>query len=148
MAFEGDEELVMEDVREAIRLSIGNVFGQRDSMPYNPDKVNSWSQQIIDFTLRELVKLAKPFKYVVTCVIMQSNGSGLQSAAAAYWDTDTDGISCVQGVSKDIGVLKMTALGHRTYGSSYNQFHAPTSCLSPTDETSLSRCRTCPLSVP
>jgi hypothetical protein len=38
MAFEGDEELVMEDVREAIRLSIGNVFGQSDSMPYNPDK--------------------------------------------------------------------------------------------------------------
>jgi dynein light chain Tctex-type 1 len=105
MAFEGDEELIMEDVREVIRQSIGNVFGQSDSVPYNPDKVNSWCQQIIDFTLRELVKMAKPFKYVVTCVLMQSNGSGLQSAAAAYWDTDTDGISCVQGISKNLCVI-------------------------------------------
>mmetsp|Transcript_6335 Transcript_6335/g.11006 ORF Transcript_6335/g.11006 Transcript_6335/m.11006 type:complete len:114 (-) Transcript_6335:813-1154(-) len=105
MAFEVDEELILEDVREILRQSIGNVFGQSDSMPYIPDKVNSWCQQVIDFTVRELVKMTKPFKYVVTCVIMQSNGAGLQSAAAAYWDNTTDAISCVQGVLKNLCVI-------------------------------------------
>lgn len=72
-------------------------------MPYNPDKVNSWCQQIIDFTLRELVKMSKPFKYFVTSIIMQSNEAGLLSATSASWDTD--GVLCVQGVLKNLCVI-------------------------------------------
>lgn len=37
----------------------------------------------------------KNFKYVVTCIIQQNNGAGIQSAATAYWDTKTDGLISV-----------------------------------------------------
>ena len=35
--------------------------------------------QLIDVAIRGLCKLNKPFKYCVTAVMMQNNGSGLNS---------------------------------------------------------------------
>ena len=63
---------------------------------YQKDKVNQWCQQIIDTCIKDLAKLNKPFKYAVTCIIMQNNGSGLQSAATGYWETKKDGLISVQ----------------------------------------------------
>jgi len=36
---------------------------------YQRDKVNQWTQQIIEQIIKELAKLCKNFKYVVTCII-------------------------------------------------------------------------------
>ena len=63
---------------------------------YQKDKVNQWCQQIIETCIKDLAKLQKPFKYAVTCIIMQTNGAGLQSAATAYWETKKDGLISVQ----------------------------------------------------
>nr|XP_042898027.1 dynein light chain Tctex-type 1-like [Parasteatoda tepidariorum] len=46
--------------------------------------------------LWNLSKLQKPFKYIVTCVILQNNGSGLCSSASCFWDNTTDGSVTVQ----------------------------------------------------
>eukprot|EP00438_Fugacium_kawagutii_P011653 Skav217241 [mRNA] locus=scaffold110:191125:194044:+ [translate_table: standard] len=35
-------------------------------------------------------------RYVVTSIIMQKNGAPLHTGLALYWDTKTDGTSCVQ----------------------------------------------------
>ncbi len=48
-----------------------------DCLEYKEEKVTEWSRQIIDNCLKDLMKLNKPFKYVVTCIIQQNNGSGL-----------------------------------------------------------------------
>eukprot|EP00743_Colponemidia_sp_Colp-15_P001423 GILK01001561.1.p2 GENE.GILK01001561.1~~GILK01001561.1.p2 ORF type:complete len:112 (-),score=17.95 GILK01001561.1:227-562(-) len=82
-------EQVQEIVRNAMEMTLGNVS-------YNKEKVNGWCSSIMDLCLKELSKLMKPFKYVVTCVIMQKNGCGLQSAATAFWDSKTDGLCSVQ----------------------------------------------------
>jgi dynein light chain Tctex-type 1 len=46
--------------------------------------------------IKDLARLEKPFKYIVTCIITQNNGSGLQSAACAFWEGKKDGLTSVQ----------------------------------------------------
>ena len=48
---------------------------------------------MVEVCLKRLTALNKPFKYVVTCVIMQKNGAGLHTASSCYWDNTTDGES-------------------------------------------------------
>jgi dynein light chain Tctex-type 1 len=74
--FEGDDELVTEDLATTIKQSVETVLGA-ENLPFQPEKVNQWCQQIIDACLKDLIKADKPFKYVVTCIIMQKNGAGL-----------------------------------------------------------------------
>ena len=50
------------------------------TVEYSKDKVNGWSNTVIDGCIKELVKSRKKFKYAVTCIIMQKNGAGLQAA--------------------------------------------------------------------
>ncbi|VDM02157.1 unnamed protein product, partial [Schistocephalus solidus] len=56
-----------------------------------PSKIEQWTSGIIDQCLIQLAKLNRPFKYIVTCVIMQKNGTSLHTASSCYWDTNTDG---------------------------------------------------------
>mmetsp|Transcript_101042 Transcript_101042/g.261674 ORF Transcript_101042/g.261674 Transcript_101042/m.261674 type:complete len:111 (-) Transcript_101042:34-366(-) len=90
---EGDHEFVSEQVNDIVKNAVTKTLG---ASPYNKERVNAWTNQIIDDTLKELTKLDKPFKYVVTSVIMQKSGSPLHTGLALYWDTKTDGVSCVQ----------------------------------------------------
>lgn len=40
-------------------------------------KVNQWTNGVVESCLASLTKLQKPFKYIVTCVIMQVSNTGL-----------------------------------------------------------------------
>lgn len=66
--------------------SVNNLFGIREEHAdkdvkaiYNKEKANSNINNLIDFVIRGLCKLNKPFKYSVTGVIMQNNGAGLNT---------------------------------------------------------------------
>ncbi|KAF1497782.1 Dynein light chain Tctex-type 1, partial [Eudyptula minor novaehollandiae] len=58
---------------------------------YQHSKVNQWTTSVVEQTLSQLTKLGKPFKYIVTCVIMQKNGAGLHTASSCFWDNSSDG---------------------------------------------------------
>lgn len=81
-AFVVDE--VSNIIKEAIEGSIGG-------NAYQQNKVNSWTSSVVESCLNQLTKLGKPFKYIVTCVIMQKNGAGLHTASSCFWDNTTDG---------------------------------------------------------
>uniref|UniRef100_A0A8C6R8A9 Dynein light chain Tctex-type 1 n=1 Tax=Nannospalax galili TaxID=1026970 RepID=A0A8C6R8A9_NANGA len=82
-AFVVDDE-VSNIVKEAIEGAIsGNA--------YQHSKVNQWTTNVVEQTLSELTKLGKPFKYIMTCVIMQKNGAGLHTASSCFWDSSTGG---------------------------------------------------------
>ena len=57
---------------------------------YNPKKVNDWINSVVDGCLKQLQTLQRPFKYIVTCVIQQKNGAGMNTAATCFWDTNKD----------------------------------------------------------
>ena len=47
--------------------------------------------QCIENSIKKLKELNKPFKYIVTAVLMQKNGAGLHTATSCFWDNTSDG---------------------------------------------------------
>jgi len=90
--FVEDEQttFVVDDVSNVIKESIEMTIGGN---AYQHNKVNGWTSNVVEQCLNALTKLQRPFKYIVTAVIMQKNGAGLHTASSCYWDNSTDG-SC------------------------------------------------------
>ncbi|XP_058286088.1 dynein light chain Tctex-type 1-like [Hylobates moloch] len=85
---------VSNTVKEVIESAIGG-------NAYQHSKVNQWTTNV-EQTLSQLPKLGKPFKYIVTCVIIQKNGAGAGShmASSCFWDSSTDGSYTVRWENK------------------------------------------------
>ncbi|KAJ8009562.1 hypothetical protein DPEC_G00090170 [Dallia pectoralis] len=90
--FQNGEEtaFVVEEVSTIIKESVEGAMGGN---AYQHSRVNQWTSNVVEQCLSQLGKLGKPFKYIVTCIIMQKNGAGLQTASSCFWDNTTDG-SC------------------------------------------------------
>ncbi|GMI40736.1 hypothetical protein TrCOL_g10101 [Triparma columacea] len=82
------EEFPEEDIQTIVKPAIAQLL---NGVQFNPSKVNDWCNTIIDTCLKELQSLSKPYKYVITCVMMQKNGGGMTTSAACYWDGAKDG---------------------------------------------------------
>ncbi len=57
---------------------------------YNDSLVQTWIDEISSRINMELIEMNKPFKYIITCVIMQKNGAGIHMGNSAYWDASND----------------------------------------------------------
>uniref|UniRef100_A0A914VTN3 Dynein light chain Tctex-type 1 n=1 Tax=Plectus sambesii TaxID=2011161 RepID=A0A914VTN3_9BILA len=88
-----------EDVQGLAKEVIEGVLGTNS---YQHNNVNMWTQSIVEGTLAQLTKMSKPFKYIVTCVIMQKNGAGLHIASSCFWDNSTDGSCMVRWENKSL----------------------------------------------
>ena len=88
-------------VEQIATKAVNDVIGH-DDLVYERSKVNLWTQQIIDGVLKELARLDKPFKYVVTCNFVQKAGAGMHTASTALWDGKVDGKHTVQWENQTI----------------------------------------------
>ncbi|XP_013400379.1 dynein light chain Tctex-type 1-like [Lingula anatina] len=79
---------IVDEISNIIKESVEGVIGGN---AYQHNKVNQWTSNVVEQCLNQLTKLGKPFKYIVTCVIMQKNGAGLHTASSCFWDNTTDG---------------------------------------------------------
>uniref|UniRef100_A0A8I5TDF0 Dynein light chain Tctex-type 1 n=1 Tax=Pongo abelii TaxID=9601 RepID=A0A8I5TDF0_PONAB len=86
---------VSNTVKEAIKRKKIAIGGNA----YQHSKVNQWTTDV-EQTLSQLPKLGKPFKYIVTCVIIQKNGAGSYTASSCFWDSSTDGSYTVRWENK------------------------------------------------
>lgn len=85
-----ETQFVVDEVSGVIKDAVENAIGGN---AYQQSKINQWASNVVDTCLGSLTKLQKPFKYVVSAVIMQKTGAGLHAASSCYWDNATDG-SC------------------------------------------------------
>ena len=85
-----ETSFIVDEVSNIIKESVEGTIG---SQSYQQTKINTWTSNIVETILNSLTKLNKPFKYIVSCVIMQKNGAGLHTASSCFWDNTTDG-SC------------------------------------------------------
>ena len=92
-----DTQFVVEEVTNKIQGSIEATIGGNS---YAQAKVGQWTNSVVESCLASLTKLQKPFKYIVTCVIMQKNGAGLHTASSCFWDVTTDGSCTVRWENK------------------------------------------------
>jgi dynein light chain Tctex-type 1 len=81
-------EFLPDDIEPIIRAAIHNSIHEQ---AYNVKKVNEWTNAIVTSCLKELQALARPFKYVITCTIMQKTGAALLCSASMHWDVMKDG---------------------------------------------------------
>lgn len=81
-------EFSVEDVEGIVRAAIVNSLNEHS---YNNKKVNEWTNNIVTNCLKDLQALARPFKYIITCIIMQKTGAGLNTTVSTCWDTTKDG---------------------------------------------------------
>ncbi|CAG0912753.1 unnamed protein product [Notodromas monacha] len=82
-------------VTETIENNLGGVV-------YNPTKIKSLTNGVVEKIVTQLTRLNKPFKYIVTCLIMQKSGAGLNSASSCYWDDSSDGVCNVRWDNKTL----------------------------------------------
>ncbi|CAN0121078.1 unnamed protein product [Ascophyllum nodosum] len=74
MDFQDDgAEFSHEDVDTIVKHAITGCLAD---VMYNPKK--------------ELQSLNKPYKYIITCLIMQKNGAGVNTCASMVWDPTKD----------------------------------------------------------
>ena len=106
----------MEDAVEGLEATEENAFEQdvaqgiiKDvvdstlgSAAYQHNKVSQWTSDVIEGCLTRLKKMEKPFKYIVTSVIMQKNGAGLHVATSCFWDNNTDGSATMRWENKSM----------------------------------------------
>ena len=67
-------------MKQLIEQAIEPVLGKQ---VYQAKKIHDWTSSIVEGVLKSLQAANKPFKYVVTCIIMQKNGAGLHTASGA-----------------------------------------------------------------
>lgn len=79
-------EEVIQVIKSCIEATLSNTI-------YDKSKLNGWCNRVVEGCIKGVLKMDKPFKYVVTCIIMQKNGAGLTTTATCFWDQTSDG-SC------------------------------------------------------
>ncbi|XP_062510915.1 dynein light chain Tctex-type 1-like [Corticium candelabrum] len=94
-----DTTFVVDEVSAVIKEGVETVIG---SSSYHHNKVNQWTSSVVEQCLNQLTKMNKPFKYIVSCVIMQKNGAGLHTASSCFWDCATDGSCTVRWENKSM----------------------------------------------
>ena len=57
---------------------------------YNDNLVQDWIDEICAKITKDLIDMNKPFKYIVSCIIMQKNGAGLHAVNSCFWDSSND----------------------------------------------------------
>lgn len=80
---------------KTVDLTIENDKDQStyNAISYKKEKSSTWCNQLMDQCLRALIKLDKPYKYVVTCVMQQNTGAPICSMGGAFFE-ETDGAVC------------------------------------------------------
>lgn len=98
------EDDLMDDaeVDSLLRESISAAVGDSQFLHA---KADAMSANIAEGCLKRLAALNKPFKYVLTCNLMQKAGAGLHAATCTRWSDKTDGKLSVQWENTTMTVL-------------------------------------------
>jgi len=94
-----ESAFVQEDVIAVIKESVDGVLS---NATYSHTKVKQLTSMCIESCLKKLKDLNKPFKYIVTAVLMQKNGAGLHTATSCFWDNTTDGSATLRWENKSM----------------------------------------------
>eukprot|EP00826_Nyctotherus_ovalis_P039041 TRINITY_DN371_c0_g1_i10.p1 TRINITY_DN371_c0_g1~~TRINITY_DN371_c0_g1_i10.p1 ORF type:complete len:127 (+),score=53.18 TRINITY_DN371_c0_g1_i10:141-521(+) len=84
---ETEEKVNQEEIENIVLQSIESEI--KDSQ-YEESKVPHWINTICENCILKLNALKKPYKYIVTCSIVQKTYAGATSTTASYFDTAND----------------------------------------------------------
>ena len=87
----GSDELnfVPEQVENSVFDVIESVLKEK---VYDDAAVSGWVDEICSRITEAMVTANRPYKYLVTCQVMQKNGAGLHQAHSCHWDAAQDNV--------------------------------------------------------
>ena len=101
--YDNDEAGIDEkEIQEAVQKKIVEVF-QKPVLDMK--KLSVKSNMLIDGCVREFQKLNRPYKFAVTCIVMQKTGAGCVTAAAAFWDNEKDRLKSIKWENEQVTVI-------------------------------------------
>lgn len=63
---------------------------------FENEKLKDWTDTIVRETLQELAELNQPFKYILTCDIIQRYGAGIYSHSSCFFNPTTDVVKTIK----------------------------------------------------
>lgn len=91
-------DIIQDEVVTLVRSKLGNE-------EWSPSKVDVWTEELITSIMKVLGDLKRPYKFVVTCTIMQKTGASLTTGFIGLWDNAKDGIVHVPFENETLHVL-------------------------------------------
>ncbi|KAJ7559767.1 hypothetical protein O6H91_04G100300 [Diphasiastrum complanatum] len=92
-----DPRFIQDEINALVKAALDESLG---TSQFNHEKIGNWTSTVCEACMKRLTSLDKPFKYAVTCVIMQKNGAGLVTATSCFWDVSTDGSRTIRWENK------------------------------------------------
>ena len=78
-----------EDVERCVQDSVEQVLA---TAQWDEKMVPQWINDICEKAIKQLTELNRPYKFVVTCMLMQkTQQSGAQTVLSCSWENQTDG---------------------------------------------------------
>eukprot|EP00746_Dinoflagellata_sp_MGD_P161713 gnl/MRDRNA2_/MRDRNA2_88962_c0_seq1.p1 gnl/MRDRNA2_/MRDRNA2_88962_c0~~gnl/MRDRNA2_/MRDRNA2_88962_c0_seq1.p1 ORF type:complete len:116 (+),score=21.80 gnl/MRDRNA2_/MRDRNA2_88962_c0_seq1:98-445(+) len=79
---------------------IEKVLGKATS--YNQKLASTWVDEVADAVCEKLESMNENFKYIVNASIVEKKGAGLHTAAATYWDGNSDDTITIRWENKSM----------------------------------------------
>ncbi|KAJ1957034.1 hypothetical protein GGI12_005142 [Dipsacomyces acuminosporus] len=93
------EEEVYKYLKGAVELAIGN--GE-----YHHGQLPELHNNIVEYATKKLASIRpSSYKFIVTCTIVQNNGSGFHIGNALRWDESQDGLVTYKFQNSSINVI-------------------------------------------
>ena len=91
MAEEMDDDagFPQEEVETILRETIQEVL---ESANWDEAKVPLWINEICEKSMKRLVDMKMPMKFIVTCMLVQKTDKPLYSTFSTHWENNTDGL--------------------------------------------------------
>ena len=91
MAEEMDDDagFPQEDIEACVKDTIMEVL---ESANWDDTKVEGWINEICEKIMKRLVDLKMPYKFIVTCMLVQKTEKPLFSSFSTHWENNTDGL--------------------------------------------------------
>ena len=91
MAEEMDDDagFPQEEVENILRETIQEVL---ETANWDETKVPLWINEICEKSMKRLVDMKMPYKFIVTCMLVQKTDKPLYSTYSTHWENNTDGL--------------------------------------------------------
>eukprot|EP00347_Sterkiella_histriomuscorum_P007741 403347732 len=85
---EDDNGFPNEEVEKCVYDAVEQVLANAQ---WDEKQVPQWINDICEKSMKQLVELNRPYKFMITCMLMQkTQQSGAQTVLSCYWENNTD----------------------------------------------------------
>jgi hypothetical protein len=101
-AAQGEDMILASDVKNIVSQALSPHFDDEGDVQhrYDHNKAQIWINSICDSVMDKLVKLRKPYKYVVHSMVMKKSGAGMHVCSSCLYSQNDGWMSHAHDLSQ------------------------------------------------